>query len=287
MAKTCYACDRPKQSKEHVPPAGLFPERKDTNGRDLRVNLITVPSCDEHNQDKSEDDLYLLGVFSTNVCTNSVGLQHAATKLVRTFRERPNLFDQMFPSAKEVTVTDSATGIDHETVMVDLDGPRFQRTMRLIALGLYYKEFKKRWTGPVHVVADFVDQADDVDYAKVAAERRDFFETTSTAFANTPPKGANPDVFTYRVLREGDNVAMRLTFYGGCTATAMFSEHLPKDVSITQAGVKAVEAARVPEAPAATAKKRAGSFFADVGTKTLVALLVAGVLALLAWLWGG
>src|SRR5438105_1365782 len=39
---SCYACTRPATGREHVPPACLFPEPKDSAGADLRVNLITV-----------------------------------------------------------------------------------------------------------------------------------------------------------------------------------------------------------------------------------------------------
>jgi hypothetical protein len=56
---SCYVCDAPKTSHEHVPPLCFFPDEKDTRGHSLyRKNLITVPSCDDHNTQKSEGDLY-------------------------------------------------------------------------------------------------------------------------------------------------------------------------------------------------------------------------------------
>ena len=48
-------CDAPSTSREHAPPISLFPEA-DVFGRDVRRNLITVPSCDAHNSMKSKDD---------------------------------------------------------------------------------------------------------------------------------------------------------------------------------------------------------------------------------------
>src|SRR5207249_7535044 len=56
----CYMCDRQATSHEHVPPKCIFPERKDTDGQDLRAQLITVPSCDIHNSKKSKDDESLM-----------------------------------------------------------------------------------------------------------------------------------------------------------------------------------------------------------------------------------
>lgn len=50
--ETCYYCGEPKTSYEHVPPQSFFPKNK-------RVNLIQVPSCDDHNGNKSKDDEYV------------------------------------------------------------------------------------------------------------------------------------------------------------------------------------------------------------------------------------
>ena len=52
-------CDRNAVSSEHVPPKNLFPEQKDV-GKDYRQYLITVPSCEIHNNHKSKDDEFLI-----------------------------------------------------------------------------------------------------------------------------------------------------------------------------------------------------------------------------------
>lgn len=50
---TCYMCEKPATSVEHIPPKCLFPEQKDLpGGADLRKQLLTVPACDEHNLKK-------------------------------------------------------------------------------------------------------------------------------------------------------------------------------------------------------------------------------------------
>lgn len=41
MTDLCYMCDKPGASREHVPPRCIFPEQKDTNGKDYRKGLIT------------------------------------------------------------------------------------------------------------------------------------------------------------------------------------------------------------------------------------------------------
>jgi hypothetical protein len=44
----CYRCESIATSREHVPPRNLFPEARETECVDFRINLITVPSCDAH-----------------------------------------------------------------------------------------------------------------------------------------------------------------------------------------------------------------------------------------------
>lgn len=52
----CYACENEATSVEHTPPKCIFPQLKDFPHKNLRRNLITVPSCDRHNSAKSKDD---------------------------------------------------------------------------------------------------------------------------------------------------------------------------------------------------------------------------------------
>jgi hypothetical protein len=53
---TCYVCGKPATSVEHVPPRSFFP-------KEHRTSLITVPSCNEHNQIKSKDDEYIRSIL--------------------------------------------------------------------------------------------------------------------------------------------------------------------------------------------------------------------------------
>lgn len=48
----CYYCGEPSTGAEHVPPKSFFIKGQ-------REGLITVPSCDVHNQHKSKDDEYI------------------------------------------------------------------------------------------------------------------------------------------------------------------------------------------------------------------------------------
>jgi hypothetical protein len=57
--KTCYYCGDISTSKEHVPPKMLF--------RAFDCDSITVPSCPEHNDRKSDEDQAIIAVFMVSL----------------------------------------------------------------------------------------------------------------------------------------------------------------------------------------------------------------------------
>ena len=226
MSDRCFACHNPATTREHVPPLCLFPETKDAEeGRNLRRNLITVPACADHNLAKSTDDEYFRWVVSTNLAANRVGTWQAVTKVARAHGRRPALGQSILEGAKDVTVFDSRTGSEHPTAEAPLDGARFRRVLDLVALGIYRHHFGEAWSGTVRVHPDFIvgigpEWTTDVDTARIV-----LFEAADRLFAPETKRGENPDVFWYQVheSRMPAQYQMRLAFYSGCTATALFS----------------------------------------------------------------
>jgi hypothetical protein len=225
MLDRCFACRNPATTREHVPPLCLFPETKNAEGgRDLRRNLITVPACVDHNLAKSTDDEYFRWVVSTNVAANHVGTWQAVTKVARAHGRRPALGQSILEGAKNVTVVDSRTGLEYSTAEAPLDGARFTRVLDLVALGVYRHHFGESWSGTVRVHPDFIadigpEWTTDVDTARIV-----LFEVADRLFAPETKRGDNPDIFWYQVheSRMPDQCQMRLAFYSGCTATALF-----------------------------------------------------------------
>jgi len=67
---TCYMCDALATTKEHIPPKALFLKQKDLLREfSLRKELITVPSCEEHNNNKSKDDEYFVYLLASMATT--------------------------------------------------------------------------------------------------------------------------------------------------------------------------------------------------------------------------
>jgi hypothetical protein len=227
MNDICFACTSPARTREHVPPACLFPESKDTDGKqDLRRNLITVPACPYHNLAKSGDDEYFLWVLSTNLPANSVARNQLARKLIRAHNRRPALGQTILRDTRDVTIVDSHSGTRHEAVEAPLDGARFQKVLDLVARGLYRHHFGNRWVGSVRMHADFIAFPDAPDPADVDANRIVLFNCAQKLFATESQHGENPDVFWYKVHepKVQYRCLMRLAFYGGCTVTAFFGE---------------------------------------------------------------
>src|ERR1700735_2567636 len=104
---TCYICEQIATSREHVPAQSFFPEGKDAlNGADLRRNLITVPSCDAHNQNKKKDDEYLWIIISACSSLNECGHQMVRTKVRRSTERRPALVRSLFEEGDFAWVSD-------------------------------------------------------------------------------------------------------------------------------------------------------------------------------------
>lgn len=60
----CYFCGGGITGVEHIPPRCFFPNRR-------RQDLITVGSCDIHNQEKSKEDEYIRAILLSSIKTDS------------------------------------------------------------------------------------------------------------------------------------------------------------------------------------------------------------------------
>lgn len=222
---TCYACANLPTTNEHVPPKCLFPERKDVpGGVDLRRNLITVPSCEEHNLRKSGDDEYLLYILSFNLPANTTAHGQASTKIARAIERRPALSKSLMGGQQPVLVINDRMREIYETAEVALDGARFERTLSLIALGIYFHQYRTRWDGNLRVCPEFIAFPYEANASEISANISALAVYAEQLFAEANRYGENPDVFSYQIIESGyeHRCLLRLSFYGGCRATAFF-----------------------------------------------------------------
>ena len=213
MKEVCYVCGRSATSAEHVPPLCIFPESKDVpSAESYRRNLITVPSCDEHNLKKSKDDEYLMMILVAHFTNNEVANQQLRTKVVRAWQRRPHLALAAVKDPQLVRLN----GEDTMAFRVDL--PRLTRAMELIARGLIFHEKGIRWAGTFRVWGTNMLPSNAERAEQILSTSSSIKAAMATIFSNKPFLGANPDVFKYQLhVPEPPETlgCARLMFYGG------------------------------------------------------------------------
>ena len=168
---SCYACDAPKTSREHVPALCFFPDEKDSNGRSLyRKNLIKVPSCDVHNSEKSEDDLYaafqLAATPHGNHCAALVREGVIARALEKDRKHRSGAFAQK--------LVNQIRGQLGENLVAELDPERMVHFLKFCARGLYFYEKLKQLKLPLRVASVDYDLPNPIHRQQCEAWRASF-----------------------------------------------------------------------------------------------------------------
>jgi hypothetical protein len=104
--RECYFCGKIASSKEHIPPKQVF--------KGLKINRITVPSCDEHNTSKSgEDEAIVKSMLLTIERNKEIIL---APEVVIALNEVKDHYNQV-----KGTVTEDAIYLDYDKKIVCLD----------------------------------------------------------------------------------------------------------------------------------------------------------------------
>jgi hypothetical protein len=193
-------CDAIATNREHVPPQCIFPKKEK-----WRKNLITVPSCDLHNLQKSKNDEILRCYLSAVEGVNYLGSQIATTKVFRGIERRPYLFPQFFQDFREVRVGT----LDSAAFNIDL--PRFNSSIESVVRGLFYADFEKKLLSELCVVWTVL--------RKPNLLKSDDIELIQQTSKKMPPmkRGSNPKVFLYDYYFPSDDSGgiCQMSFYEG------------------------------------------------------------------------
>lgn len=218
---TCYMCTKTATSYEHAPPKCLFPERKDvSDGIDYRKNLITVPSCDEHNSHKSRDDEYLLQCLAASYTSSSVGLTQFLTKVQRAFRRAPSKATAFIQKSEPVMLRRVTNPTWESGLHVTIDGRRVDEVLANCARALYFHETQRRFLGPISVLTDFTLYND----VELQAGVTSGFHATDSYFADKPRKGENQEVFWYKFEESSATAVFLFCFYGDSRTLVRFTK---------------------------------------------------------------
>jgi len=209
-------CTKLSTTKEHIPPQCIFPEQKDLPaGVDFRRNLITVPSCDDHNLSKSYDDEYLNLVIMSHFENNLHAQRQFSKKQMRAFKERPSkygMFKGMFPA--------KVFGLPSMGFIVDRE--RLDKSLDWISRGLYHHHFNDIWAERIRIVIPSLVAVGSPDSQEINLREAHISAITSKYLQGEPINGGNPEIFQYQFRRELDPLGfiVRMVFYEGFLVTA-------------------------------------------------------------------
>lgn len=223
MTTTCYMCDELATTKEHVPPKCLFPEAKDIqNGVSYRNHLITVPSCEIHNTEKSKDDEYLLFLLAANVVSNKLAEKHFSSKLQRAINRSPHVFGD-FTKKNMPIILRYEDGGEINSAAIKIDRGRFDSTITHIANGLYYHKYKSTFSGSVLVFTESVFFLNNDDGVDINNDIQELGIMVDAFMKDVPLEGQNPDVFKFQIAHNKaiNQTLIRLFFYGNFKVIAI------------------------------------------------------------------
>lgn len=192
LDKICYRCNTIATSVEHVPAKCFFP-------KEHRKNLITVPSCEQHNQETSKDDEYVRGIIVASKGNNKMAKIHWKGMVRQTFLKRPKLFLTTYSDQRE-------NSFFH-------DRRRMDGVMVKIAHALYFKEYSRHWL--LNPYPFYENMFDDDGKSDIEVRLPDYKSIPSYHLFS----GENPEIFRYYFLegKVGSNIEclLKMTFYGG------------------------------------------------------------------------
>jgi hypothetical protein len=227
MRKTCYMCERETTSDEHVPPKCLFPEQKDLpEGFDFRKNLITVPSCEEHNSKKSTDDEYLLFLLLSAAQGNGDKQRHFDTKLLRTLKRAPHILETFLKDMRPIRIQTENEEIESGAAF-RVDVPRFENIVKHMAMGIYFNHYKRKWSGGFRMFTNGIFDMTSPHASEVNKTISEVASTISRAFGAEAEYGENGNIFSYKLYSEGEERhAIFMTFYEDFEITVLLQSNV-------------------------------------------------------------
>lgn len=216
-------CDLESTSTEHAPPQCFFPVEKEI-GRNLRQNLITVPSCENHNSKKSKDDEYFRAVVLMMASQHSDAAEHLFLgKMLRAVKRKPHAYSSFFADSVELS--------GGTTRALQFDRPRFDRCVDQMARALFFHKFKVPWKLNIAVISpnffSGVAAGSVIPHSATMAAA----DVSMQFLASEPAQGDNPEVFRFRLkyCEDDQTLAIAAIFYEALEIFAYSSKDLDEN----------------------------------------------------------
>jgi hypothetical protein len=194
------------------------------DGVNYRKDLVTVPACDAHNSKKSKDDEYFRAVVAMLAVQSSpIGQSLFFGKLLRGVKRAPHVYSTFFQDQGPIGSTTARA--------VRIDRQRLDACFDHMARALFFDSFRSKWGRPIVFASPSF-------YSSVGRDGLVPHESTARAVDVTRRllgvediRGANPDIFKYRVQydQDDDAFAFAAIFYDcvevfGFSSRAMTAE---------------------------------------------------------------
>jgi len=221
--KTCYMCDCVKSSYEHVPPKCFFPN-KGIAGKDLKINLITVPSCDLHNTKKSGDDEYLLLFTLLNYAKNNIGERYFVLDRLSAIQRHKSLKNKVASIISNNPVPIHIN--NEESIAVNVDMEKIWRSIDHITRAIFYHHYKEKLFSPLTIyplLALLPDPRSQTYYEKSNSHSQ-IVNVSHKHFSLLSRYGNNQEIFYYQIDDSSDSFSMRICFYEGVDFLSIFKK---------------------------------------------------------------
>lgn len=210
----CYCCDKPAIGQgDHVPPMALFPKGLFSN-----TNPIIVPSCEEHNQRRSQSDEYLKFILAA---TSKLAPSDVLGSTVRGLTRHVTRDSKCLPNF----------GVERKGQEVFIDGSApvnfelLNEALEKVARGIYYHHSngEKKLLGRLFVCPIFLG----IDSLASPDERErlmQIYRCTKQDTEDIEMLGEFKDIFCYQVIEAGRMIVINMKFYGEKIVSVMHSK---------------------------------------------------------------
>ncbi|WP_428330382.1 hypothetical protein [Mucilaginibacter sp.] len=184
----CYICGKESTSVEHSPGKGFFPTQ-------FRNQLITVPSCEEHNEATSMEDEYARTVIVSLVVNNDEAKKYFPDKPLRGLKKQRGLAIRLARNVKNVYIKDESKPDAklEPALKIKIERDRIDEVMRKVSYGLFFHEYGIPWNRELKIGTEHFTY-DDFHPDMLGELIRE-----GKKLLNPPPvyKGSNPKIFQY------------------------------------------------------------------------------------------
>jgi len=186
---------------------------------DYRKNLITVPSCDEHNQNKTMDDEYLRMIICTQFSANSVAKRLFSTKIMRGFERQPHQIDLITKNQRPARIN------GEETSAFSVDKNRIGKSLAQVARAICFHHFGEKWLQRFVVNIPVLPSVDRENFHARNQNIQLVDKMAELLLKNAKHIGENQEIFYYQISRNIDKLSLmvRMVFYEGFVALAYSS----------------------------------------------------------------